>query len=178
MSRLGRMAITIPKGVELHIEDAHRLSAKGPKGHLNLAIPAGFKVEREEDKIWIRDEGETKHSKMHGTVCRNAANLIKGVSQGFEKKIDLVGVGYKAEISGQKIKFELGYSHPIFYTCQDDIHVTIVKGVQLTIQGADKQKVGQTTAEIESLRKPEPYKGKGVRIVGKYLRMKEGKSKK
>lgn len=178
MSRLGRMAIAIPQGVELNLEDALCLSAKGPKGRLDLKIPSGFKVEKAEDRIWIRDEGKVKHSKMHGTVCRNATNIIKGVSQGFEKKLDLVGVGYKAENSGQEIKFDLGYSHPILFNYPQDIQITIVKGTHLIITGADKQKVGQVVAEIESLRKPEPYKGKGVRIVGKFLRMKEGKSKK
>lgn len=180
MSRIGRMSIKIPNGVECRLE-GDKLKIKGQKGIKEAFIPANFKVEMEDKSFKISPkhpdkELTKKESMLHGTTCRLVANMMKGVSEGFEKDLQLVGVGYRAEIQGSKtLKLSLGYSHDIFYPIPDDITIIVDKQTLLKVQGIDKQRVGQIASEIIRFRPPEPYKGKGVRVVGQYLRMKEGK---
>jgi len=184
MSRIGRISLKIPSGVELQI-GTKEVVARGVKGTLKNPLPTGFDilVEGETLKVQVKNalktsELDKKTSSIYGTLCRNISNMIQGVSQGFEKKIELVGVGYKADLQSNAIlKLSLGYSHDILYAIPEGITIQMEKPTAFKILGASKQKVGQTASEIIRYRPPEPYKGKGVRIPGQFLRMKEGKSK-
>lgn len=179
MSRIGRIPLKIPEGTQLQVQD-HAIFVTGPKGSLKTSFSKDFLVDvgNGEVRISAKEDASCKNiSAMHGTLCRNVANMLTGVSQGFEKKLELVGVGYKADLQGSKLKLALGYSHDIFYAIPDGITIVMEKPTLFKILGADKQKVGQTAAEIIRYRPPEPYKGKGVRVPGQFLRMKEGKSK-
>jgi large subunit ribosomal protein L6 len=158
---------------------------RGPKGTLSLACPAGFEVVIESKSVNVMPVGAVKLSgldkqcsAMYGTLCRNLSNMIVGVSKGFDKKLELVGVGYKADLVNSRVlKLSLGYSHDIMYSIPETISVVMEKPTLFSLTGACKQKVGQAASEIIRFRPPEPYKGKGVRVPGQYLRMKEGKSK-
>jgi large subunit ribosomal protein L6 len=184
MSRIGRISLKIPSGVEFQV-GPKEVVAKGSKGTLKNPLPTGFHilVEGETLKVQVKNsikssDLDKKTSSLYGTLCRNISNMIQGVSQGFEKKIELVGVGYKADLQSNSIlKLSLGYSHDILYAIPEGITIVMEKPTAFKILGANKQKVGQTAAEIIRYRPPEPYKGKGVRIPGQFLRMKEGKSK-
>jgi len=184
MSRIGRISLKIPSGVELQV-GPKEVVATGIKGTLKNPLPAGFDIlmDGETLKVQVKNsikssDLDKKTSSLYGTLCRNISNMIQGVSRGFEKKIELVGVGYKADLqSGSILKLSLGYSHDILYSIPEGITITMEKPTAFKISGANKQKVGQTAAEIIRYRPPEPYKGKGVRIPGQFLRMKEGKSK-
>lgn len=177
MSRIGRIPLPIPSGVQCSVKD-RLVTVQGPKGSLDIKCPMGFSVLVDGDFVRVerQDEGENM-SALHGTLCRNIRNMLIGVSQGFEKNLELIGVGYKAELQSDTLKLSLGYSHDIFYPVPQGIAIALEKPTLLKITGADKQKVGQTAAEIIRYRRPEPYKGKGVRVVGQFLRMKEGKTK-
>jgi len=184
MSRIGRISLKIPLGVEFQV-GTKEVVARGVKGALKNPIPTGFDilVDGETIKVNVKNslkssDLDKKTSSLYGTFCRNISNMIQGVSKGFEKKIELVGVGYKADLQSTSIlKLSLGYSHDIFYDIPEGITIQMEKPTAFKILGASKQKVGQTAAEIIRYRPPEPYKGKGVRIPGQFLRMKEGKSK-
>ena len=184
MSRVGKKPIAIPSGVTVNISDAS-LEVKGPKGTLTTPVPSGVKFRQEENSLIAERAGDDLAA-FHGLARALANNAVVGVTEGFEKKLDLVGVGYKADVQGKKILFSLGYSHPIEYPLPEGIEAktervntkTSINQYQLTItlSGIDKQKLGQVAAELNRLRKPDAYKGKGVRYADKYYKLKPGKT--
>jgi len=184
MSRIGRISLKIPEGVVFEVGQKE-ITAIGSKGVLKNTLPSGFDVIIDGMIINVLVQGvvktsqlDKKTSSLYGTLCRNISNMLQGVAHGFEKKLELVGVGYKADLQSSAIlKLSLGYSHDILYNIPEGITIQMEKPTAFKILGANKQKVGQTASEIIRYRPPEPYKGKGVRIPGQFLRMKEGKSK-
>lgn len=184
MSRVGKKPIKIPSGVEVKINDAE-LEVKGPKGTLTSPIPNGVTFKIEEGSL-IAERSNDKDRAFHGLGRALANNAIVGVTEGFKKDMDVVGVGYKADVQGKKIVFALGYSHPIEFSLPDGIEAkaervptkTTINQYQLTLtlSGIDKQKLGQVCAELNRLRKPDAYKGKGVRYADKFYRLKPGKT--
>jgi large subunit ribosomal protein L6 len=181
MSRIGSMPISIPSGVECVIQDG-KVRVRGPKGSLEMSVFRDFEVAVQGQEIHVKPKNdvhplETQISAFYGTLSRLIRNMVIGVSAGFEEKLELVGVGYKAELQGKVLKLALGYSHDILYPIPEGIIISVEKPTLFTISGADKQLVGQTRAEIQRFRKPEPYKGKGVRRPGQFILMKEGKAR-
>jgi large subunit ribosomal protein L6 len=178
MSRVGKKQIETPKGVEIRVAGG-QVSVKGPKGELKMALTdeVSVKVENGEVKITPRNPDERRSKSMWGTTRANINNMVVGVTTGFEKNLELVGVGYRAALKGKDLELSLGYSHPVVYKAPVGITFASAKPTEIKISGADKQAVGQVAAEIRSFRPPEPYKGKGVRKVGEYVRRKEGKKK-
>ena len=178
MSRIGKKEITLPKGVEVK-HDGKAVTVKGPKGTLitQLVEGIGLKVENNVVQFTRKDE-EKKTRAFHGLVRALVANNVKGVTEGFKKELDIVGVGYRAEVKGKEVVFQLGYSHPVRYPIPQGIDIAVdAKTGHITITGIDKQKVGQVAAEIRAFRPPEPYKGKGVKYSDEYIFRKEGKKK-
>jgi large subunit ribosomal protein L6 len=184
MSRVGKKPITIPSGVTVAISDAE-LEVKGPKGTLKTPVPAGVSFKQEDGSL-IAERASDDQAAFHGLARALANNAIVGVTEGFKKELDVVGVGYKADVQGKKIVFALGYSHPIEYPLPEGIDAktervntkTSINQYQttITLSGIDKQKLGQVAAELNRLRKPDAYKGKGVRYADKYYRLKPGKT--
>ena len=178
MSRIGKKEIPLPKGVEVsHVGDA--VVVKGPKGSLSTAVIPGISMSVENNVVKFErrdDEGKTRA--FHGLMRALVANNVKGVSEGFKRELDIVGVGYRAEVKGKEVVFQLGYSHPVKFPVPDGIDITVdAKTGHITVTGIDRQKVGQTAAEIRSLREPDPYKGKGIKYAGEKILRKEGKKK-
>jgi len=178
MSRVGKKPITAPKGVDIKVGGGH-VAVKGPKGELKMALSdeVGVKVDNGEVTISARNPDERKSKAMWGTVRANIQNMVTGVTTGFTKDLELQGVGYRAAMKGKDLELSLGYSHPVVYKAPPGITFASAKPTEIKISGADKQAVGQVAAELRSYRPPEPYKGKGVRKVGEYVRRKEGKKK-
>lgn len=184
MSRVGKKPITIPAGVTVTISDAE-LEVKGPKGTLKTPVPEGVKFKQEDGSL-VAERADDSLSAFHGLARALANNAVVGVTEGFKKEMDVVGVGYKADVQGKKIVFALGYSHPIEYALPEGIEAkaervgakTSINQYQLTLTltGIDKQKLGQVAAELNRLRKPDAYKGKGVRYADKVYRLKPGKT--
>ncbi|HEX5709436.1 MAG TPA: 50S ribosomal protein L6 [Pyrinomonadaceae bacterium] len=184
MSRIGKKVITVPQGVTVTIQE-RELEVKGPKGTLRTPIPEGIRFSLEGDQLQA-ERASDDHAASHGLARALANNAIVGVTEGFEKKMDVVGVGYKADIQGRKIVFSLGYSHPIEFPLPEGVDAkgerVAAKGsipqyqLTLTLSSIDKQKLGQTAAEMHNLRKPDPYKGKGVRYADVQLKLKPGKT--
>jgi large subunit ribosomal protein L6 len=181
MSRVGKQPIEIPKGVTAHIA-GQLLKVEGPKGKLSRELRPEIEIKMEDGKIVLVpfDGGQSsKANAFHGMERALAANMVKGVSEGFVKELSLVGTGYRAEQSGKNITLSLGYSHPIDYTVPDEVKASIVKegrDVFVRLESANKQLLGQVAAQIRSLRPPEPYKGKGVRYKDEVVKLKAGKS--
>lgn len=177
MSRSGRIPINIPDNTEIKI-DKNVIFVKGKLGELSYDFKANAKVEIKDKTIYIEKSGETIfHQKMWGTVRSRIKNIIDGVSIGFVKELELNGVGYKATQKGKVLELLLGYSHPINFDVPDDLKIEVPKPTQIKITGIDKQKVGQVAANIRSYRKPEPYKGKGIKYKEEIIKRKEGKKK-
>jgi large subunit ribosomal protein L6 len=178
MSRIGKLAVAAPAGVDVRIAP-DLITVKGPKGELHMALTDLVSVSFENREIAVkpRDENDRRSKAMWGTTRANILNMVKGVTQGFEKDLELQGVGYRAALKGRDLELSLGYSHPVVYKAPPGITFTSGKPTEIKISGADKQAVGQVAAEIRSFRPPEPYKGKGVRKVGEFVRRKEGKKK-
>jgi large subunit ribosomal protein L6 len=177
MSRIGKKEISLPNGVEvLHTADA--ITVKGPKGTLSTVLIPGIAVAVENNVVKFERQNEEGRTRaFHGLMRALVANNVKGVSEGFKRELDIVGVGYRAEVKGREVVFQLGYSHPVRFAIPDGIDITVEpKTGHITITGIDKQKVGQTAAEIRSLRKPDPYKGKGVKYSDEVIRRKAGKA--
>lgn len=170
MSKLAKKPLLLPEGVVVEAQN-QKLVFKGGKGEITLNIFAGIRVKRAEKTIKI--EGED--SRILGLFTALAKNAIRGISEGFRKELELVGVGYKVEKVGDVLKFSLGFSHPVEYKVREDVKVTVEGGTRIVVEGVDRQKVGQVAAEIRKLRPPEPYKGKGIRYVGEKIRRKRGK---
>jgi len=151
------------------------VEVKGPKGQLTVAIPAGLRVEKQDGNLQVVRQDETLAA-LHGLIRSLLANSVTGVTQGFQKELEIVGIGYRAELRGKAVSFALGYSHPIEYMIPDGIQIAVDKQTRLTITGIDKQRVGQVAATIRSLREPDPYKNKGIRYAGEVLQKKVGKA--
>lgn len=176
MSRIGKQPVGIPDGVEVAI-DGRDVTIKGPKGEVSTTVPEGIEVGREDGEIVVRrPDDEAKTRAMHGLARSLIANAVEGVTQGFSKKLEIRGVGYRAEASGRKVTLTLGFSHPIEYAVPEGIDVTTPTPTSIEVKGADKQQVGQVAAELRAYRKSEPYKGKGIRYEGEYVRRKAGKT--
>jgi large subunit ribosomal protein L6 len=175
MSKIGKKSITVPKGVEIKFEDQH-LEVKGPKGTLNLEVSRQVKLDISEEEINVSRIKTTKEANaMWGLTRALVNNLIVGVSEGYEKKLELQGVGFRIAIKGKKIDMALGFSHPVEVEIPEGLTATLEENNVLTISGADKQKVGQFAANIRALKKVEPYKGKGFRYQGEHVIRKVGK---
>ena len=176
MSRIGKLPIPVPAGVEVKI-DGSNVAVKGPKGSLSHVVPAPIEVVLEEGNIVVtRPDDERTSRSLHGLTRTLIANQIHGVTQGFSKGIEIVGTGYRVTAKGSDIEFALGYSHPIFVKAPEGITFTVEGNTKLTVSGIDKQAVGEVAANLRKLRKPEPYKGKGVRYAGEVVRRKAGKA--
>ena len=177
MSRIGRMPVPIPQGVEIR-SDGEFVRVKGPKGERASRIPPGIAVEVDKGEVrFARSNDEPQQRAWHGLVRSLVANSVEGVTKGFTRELEIVGVGYKAEVKGKAVVFALGYSHPINFPIPDGIAVALdAKAGKLTISGADRQKVGQTAAEIRRLRVPDPYKAKGIKYANEVIRRKVGKA--
>jgi large subunit ribosomal protein L6 len=173
MSRIGKKPIVLPAGVKVQIGD--QLEVTGPKGKLTVPIPEGISVVQAAGKLEVRRASD-EHAALHGLTRALAANAVQGVSAGFTRELDIVGVGYRAAVSGNVATFTLGYSHPIEVLLPDGVSLTIDKQTHLVLKGHDKQALGQVAANMRALRKPDPYKNKGVRYTGEALRKKVGKT--
>lgn len=179
MSRLGKKPIALPKGVEVKAAKEGILQIKGPKGATQLEIPVGLSLKLEDSMILLeRDEKLVPQKSLHGLYRSLLNNAIIGVVEGFEVKLSLVGVGYRANVAGNKLELQLGYSHPTALDIPKNIQVVVDKGVAISIKGIDKREVGQFAAAVRAMKPPEPYKGKGVRYENEYVRKKEGKAAK
>ncbi len=175
MSRIGKAPITIPSGVDVTIADAH-VSVKGPKGTLERQVSSDMTISREDDTLVVsRPSDAREHRSLHGLTRSLVANMVVGVSDGFIKELEIVGVGYRAETKPFGLTLQLGYSHPIDYKAPPGITLRAASPTVVEVSGTDKEVVGQVAAEIRSLRPPEPYKGKGIRYEGEYVRRKVGK---
>ena len=177
MSRIGRMPVTIPQGVDVR-KDGDYVRVKGPKGELSSRIPPGITLELAKGEVrFARANDEPQQRAWHGLLRSLVANSVEGVTKGFTRELEIVGVGYKAEMRGKSILFTLGYSHPIDFPIPEGINVGLdAKAGKLTVSGADRQKVGQTAAEIRRLRVPDPYKAKGIKYANEVIRRKVGKA--
>ena len=174
MSRIGKQLINIPDGVDVKIQDS-LVMVKGPKGELTQEIPMEIGVEIEDKKIKIAPKKKTKNSQAFWGLFRTLIfNMIKGVTEGYEKKLEIEGVGYKVALEGNKLVLNLGFSHPVEVKAPDKIEFKVEKNL-ITVSGIDKQLVGQVTADIRAKKKPEPYKGKGIHYLGEVIRRKAGK---
>jgi len=181
MSRIGKLPVNLPAGVTLSVSDANVVSVKGPLGTLSQEIDKGIRVEVDNNQIIVSRPNDEKRSKsLHGLYRSLIANMVVGVSNGYKKELELVGVGYRAEAKGQKLEMSLGYSHDIIMELPDEIKVETKTEKRsnpiITLSSIDKQLIGHVAAKIRSLRPPEPYKGKGIKFVGEQLRRKAGKS--
>jgi large subunit ribosomal protein L6 len=175
MSRIGKKPITIPKGVTVKVV-AGAVEIQGPKGKMRQAYPAGIDFELTDGHLHAKVGQDPELNKFHGLARSLVANAVHGVTDGFKKELDIVGVGYRAEVKGKQVIFALGYSHPVVFDIPAGIDVTIEKQTHITVTGVDRQLVGQVAANIRRLRKPDPYKQKGVRYTGEVLKKKAGKT--
>lgn len=177
MSRVGKHPVALPAGVECQLSD-REISIKGKLGKLTMALTSAVRVVHADSMITVTPTSEDKHSRaMWGTTRKNIMNMVEGVSQGFKRRLEIQGVGYRAALQGNELVLQLGHSHEIRYPVPEGIAITCEKPTMIQIDGFDRQKVGQVAAEIRSYRGPEPYKGKGVRYEGEYVLRKEGKKK-
>lgn len=176
MSRIGKQPIAIPAKVKVEVK-GQQVSVEGPKGKLNWQLPRRTGIKVQDGKVIVSRQGEDAEVKaLHGLSRALINNMVRGVSEGFVKKLEIQGVGFKAAVQGKAVNLSLGYSHPVVYPIPDQIKVTVEENTKLTIEGPDRQVVGQVAAEIRAFYPPEPYKGKGVRYVGEHVVRKEGKT--
>jgi large subunit ribosomal protein L6 len=177
MSRIGKKAVPVPSGVTASVE-GQTVKMKGPKGALQYVVPDDIVVKMEKGSIKVDPREETKRARsMWGTSRTLVSNLVTGVTKGFETKLEITGVGYRAAIQGKNLQIQLGFSHDVVYPIPDGIAIATPKPTEIVVSGIDKQRVGQVAAEIRGFRPPEPYKGKGVRYAGEFIFRKEGKKK-
>ena len=177
MSRIGKYPVTVPAGVDLKI-DGGVVRAKGKLGELTLPVDRDVAISRDGDKIWVKPQGEHKRARvMWGTTRAQIANMVRGVSQGYQKELEISGVGYRAQVQGKNIQFQLGFSHDVSLPIPEGVTVTVDKNTQIVAKGADRNKLGQFCAEIRALKPPEPYKGKGIKYKTETILRKEGKKK-
>jgi large subunit ribosomal protein L6 len=176
MSRIGKQPIAIPPKVKVEVK-GQKVLVEGPKGKLDWELPKRTSLKIEGDKIIVARDGEDSQAKaLHGLSRALVNNMVKGVAEGYVKKLEIQGVGFKAAVTGKVVNLTLGYSHPINYNIPDQVKVTVEENTKLTIEGPDKKTVGQVASEIRGFYPPEPYKGKGVRYVGEHVVRKEGKT--
>ena len=180
MSRIGKKPVIIEKEVQVTVE-GNTVNVKGPKGELSQVIPEGVTIDMRERELYVVKEEKGKLAKkadaFQALTRSLIQNMVDGVTKGFEKRLELIGVGYRSALEGKSLNLSLGYSHPVLFPLPDGIEVVVEKPTQITVKGIDKQLVGATAAKIRSFRPPEPYKGKGIRYVGEYVRRKVGKTK-
>ena len=177
MSRIGKRPVTVPSGVTANV-DGQTVKMKGPKGQLQFIVHDDVEVKFENGQVKVAPRSETKRARsLYGTARAQIANLVEGVTKGFEKKLEITGVGYRAAMQGKNLQLALGYSHDVVYQIPEGIQIAVPKPTEITITGTDAQRVGQVAAEIRAYRKPEPYKGKGVKYAGEFIFRKEGKKK-
>ena len=177
MSRIGKNPVTVPAGVDVKI-DGGLVRAKGKLGELSMPVDKDVAVTREGDKIIVKPRGDHKRSRvMWGTTRALIKNMVKGVAQGYQVDLEIAGVGYRAQVQGKSIQFQLGFSHDVSMAIPDGIAVTVEKNTQISAKGADRGRLGQFCAEIRALKPPEPYKGKGIKYKKETIRRKEGKKK-
>jgi large subunit ribosomal protein L6 len=174
MSRIGNKIIPLPSGVKVQIKDA-AIEVQGPKGKMTVSVPRGIHFEQKDGTLVAKRDAE-EHRALHGLARALVANAVTGVTQGFKKDLDIVGVGYRAEVKGKNVVLALGYSHPIEFPIPEGIQIAVEKQTHMTVSGADKGQVGQVAANLRRLRPPDPYKQKGVRITGERLKKKAGKA--
>ena len=177
MSRIGRMPILLPKDVKV-LSDPSKIEVTGPKGKLASDLPRGVSVSVDGEKISIQcSQGERQLKAIHGLTRSLIANMVTGVTQGFEKKLEIIGVGFRADIQGNVLKLTLGYSHPILFPVPEGVKLEVEKQTLIAVKGINKQLVGTIAAKLRSMKPPEPYKGKGIRYLGERIRKKVGKTK-
>lgn len=174
MSRIGRKPIPVPPNVEVRLSESV-IEVKGPKGQLEVGLPEGIRIEKADGQL-VAVRQDDSWAARHGLLRSLLANAVTGVTQGFQKGLEIVGIGYRAEVKGKTVVFTLGYSHPIEFLIPEGIQITVDRQTRLMVTGIDKQKVGQVAADIRSLRKPDPYKNKGIRYAGEVLQKKVGKA--
>jgi large subunit ribosomal protein L6 len=176
MSRIGKIPVQIPPKVKVGIQDG-KVLVEGPKGKLEFVLPRRTSATVEGDRVIVRRDGDDARAKsLHGLSRAIVNNMVRGVSEGFVKKLEIQGVGFKAAVQGKHVNLSLGYSHPINYPIPDQIKVTVEENTKLTVEGPSREVVGRVASEIRSFYPPEPYKGKGVRYVGEHVVRKEGKT--
>jgi large subunit ribosomal protein L6 len=176
MSRIGRRPIAIPAGVEIDLRGAH-ITVRGPKGELQRTLPAAMRVRIDDGEVTVERPSEAKpHRELHGLTRTLVANMVEGVTNGYRKSLEISGVGYRAQKVGENLQLSLGYSHPVDVEAPAGISFEVDTPTRLSVVGIDKELVGQVAARVRSKRKPEPYKGKGVRYVGEQVRRKAGKT--
>jgi large subunit ribosomal protein L6 len=176
MSRVGKRPVEIPSGVDVKLK-AEMIAVKGPLGELSQKLNPVVKVEVGDGAVTVTRDSDEKHCiAMHGTMRALIANLIEGVSKGFSKRLEIIGTGYRAQMKGKALSLQVGHSHPVDYTPPAGITVEVESPTKLIVKGIDKELVGRAAAEIRAIRKPEPYKGKGIRYEGEYVRRKAGKA--
>jgi large subunit ribosomal protein L6 len=176
MSRVANQAIAVPTGVTVSVSDS-AVTVKGAKGTLTLPLDRGISVTQQEKRLAVKYQGDDAVRMRAGATRAHLANMVRGVVQGYERKLELVGVGYRAAVQGKSLNLTLGFSHPVNYAIPAGISIETPTQTEILIKGTDRQKVGQTAAEIRNMRPPEPYKGKGVRYAGEQVTLKEGKKK-
>jgi large subunit ribosomal protein L6 len=175
MSRIGKAPILIPAGVKVQIE-GNVVRAQGPRGQLAQPVPSGLRAALADGKVLIaRDGDDRKIRALHGLTRALVANMVSGVKDGFERKLEIVGIGYRAQVQGRSLQLSLGYSHPIMFPLPEGVTAEVEKQTLITLKGADKALLGQTAARLRALRKPDPYKGKGLKYADEVLRKKVGK---
>jgi large subunit ribosomal protein L6 len=179
MSRVGKQPIAIPSGVEIAIEGSH-VRVKGSKGELEYTAPASITIAQDGEQVVVtRSDDERENRALHGLVRSLVANMVRGVSEGYARELEIVGVGYRCMAQGpSKLELQVGYSHPVPFEAPEGITFEVPQPTRITVRGADKQLVGQVAANIRKIRKPEPYKGKGIRYVDEHVQRKAGKSAK
>jgi len=176
LSRIGKLPISIPDKVEINLKD-NSLTCKGPKGELSRHLSPEMEIKVENNQIIVNRPSDSKqHRSLHGLTRSLISNMVEGVSEGFSRKLEIIGVGYKAEMKGKNLMLSLGYSHQIVMNFPDTVQASAPNPNEIVVDGADKELVGMITAKIRSFRKPEPYKGKGIRYSGEYVRRKAGKT--
>lgn len=177
MSRVGKKPIEVPAGVTVTVSDDNTVTVKGPKGELTRQFNKDMKIEQEGNVITVvRPSDSKEHRTIHGTTRALLANMVKGVSEGFSRSLELIGVGYRAQLQGKKLVLNVGYSHPVEFTPENGIEIEVPSNTKIVVKGIDKERVGAFAADIRAVRPPEPYKGKGIRYEGEYVRRKEGKT--
>jgi len=177
MSRIGKLPVSIPAGVTITVEDGNVVTVKGPKGTLSEKVSSEMLLEQDAGVLTVkRPSDDKRHRSLHGLSRTLINNMVVGTTSGFEKKLEIVGVGYKAQMQGTMLVINVGYSHPVNVPAPDGISFEVPAPTKITVKGINKQKVGQTAADIRAVRPPEPYKGKGIRYENEIVRRKEGKT--
>jgi large subunit ribosomal protein L6 len=178
MSRIGKQPVEIPSGVEVSV-DGTRVTVKGPRGTLEQTFHREIRIVKDDGAVRVeRPDDEGFHRALHGLTRTLIANMVEGVTRGFEKRLEIIGVGYRAALRGQDLELSVGYSHPVPFSRPDGIEFEVPAPTRIVVRGNDKQQVGEIAASIRKIRKPEPYKGKGIRYEGEYVRKKAGKAAK